>query len=101
MLSGTLYIAGNEPFSYLALHTSHDDYFRIECSDSLKKELWQLQGKYDKFHGDPKIWKQWGKEKPKDWQSLQIPQKKKMQAAWVSHAGVGSHVTLGVMKKAW
>ncbi len=66
----------------------------IEC-------MWQLQGKYDKFHGDPKIWKQWGKEKPKDWQSLQIPQKKKMQAAWVSHAGVGSHVTLGVMKKAW
>ena len=25
--------------------------------------LWQLQQKYDKFHGDPKIWKKWGKEK--------------------------------------
>ena len=22
--------------------------------------LWQLQQKYDKFHGDPKIWKKWG-----------------------------------------
>ncbi len=63
----------------------------VEC-------LWQLQQKYDQFHGDPKIWKQWGKRKPKDWQSLQIPQKSK-QALWVSHAGVGSHVTVGILKK--
>ena len=49
----------------------------------------QLQQKYDKFHGDPKTWKKWGKEKPKDWQSLQIPKDGK-QALWVSHAGVGS-----------
>jgi acetyl-CoA C-acetyltransferase len=63
----------------------------VEC-------LWQLQQKYDQFHGDPKIWKKWGKRKPKDWQSLQIPQKSK-QALWVSHAGVGSHVTVGVLKK--
>jgi acetyl-CoA C-acetyltransferase len=63
----------------------------VEC-------LWQLQQKYDQFHGDPKIWKKWGKRKPKDWQSLQIPKKSK-QALWVSHAGVGSHVTVGVLKK--
>jgi acetyl-CoA C-acetyltransferase len=63
----------------------------VEC-------LWQLQQKYDQFHGDPKLWKKWGKRKPKDWQSLQIPQKSK-QALWVSHAGVGSHVTVGILKK--
>ena len=65
----------------------------VEC-------LWQLQQKYDQFHGDPKIWKKWGKKKPKDWQSLQIPQKSK-QALWVSHAGVGSHVTVGILKRAY
>ncbi|MFH0788697.1 MAG: thiolase domain-containing protein [Pseudomonadota bacterium] len=62
--------------------------------------LWQLQQKYDKFHGDPKIWKKWGKTKPRDWQSLQIPKNSK-QALWVSHAGVGSHVTVGILKKSW
>ena len=65
----------------------------VEC-------LWQLQQKYDQFHGDPKIWKKWGKKKPKDWQSLQIPKKSK-QALWVSHAGVGSHVTVGILRKSW
>jgi acetyl-CoA acetyltransferase len=62
--------------------------------------LWQLQQKYDKFHGDPALWKKWGKEKPNDWQSLQIPATGK-QALWVSHAGVGSHVTVGILRKAW
>jgi acetyl-CoA C-acetyltransferase len=62
--------------------------------------LWQLQQKYDKFHGDPKIWKKWGKKKPRDWQSLQIP-KKSEQALWISHAGVGSHVTAGILRKSW
>ena len=62
--------------------------------------LWQLQQKYDKFHGDPKIWKKWGKEKPGDWQSLQIPETSR-QALWVSHAGVGSHVTVGILRKGW
>ena len=62
--------------------------------------LWQLQQKYDKFHGDPKIWKKWEKEKPADWQSLQIPETGR-QALWVSHAGVGSHVTVGILRKSW
>ena len=43
-LSGTLYVAGNEPFTYLALDTKDRTVYKIECSDSLKKELWQLQG---------------------------------------------------------
>jgi acetyl-CoA C-acetyltransferase len=58
--------------------------------------LWQLQGKYDKFHGEPKMWKRFGKEKPKDWKSLQIP--KRRRALWISHAGVGSHVTCGILE---
>jgi acetyl-CoA C-acetyltransferase len=62
--------------------------------------LWQLQQKYDQFHGDTKIWKKWGKKKPRDWKSLQVPKKSK-QALWVSHAGVGSHVTVGILRKSW
>jgi len=50
VLSGILYVAGNEPFSYLALDTTDRTVFKIECSDSLKKELWQLQGKTVKFN---------------------------------------------------
>jgi acetyl-CoA C-acetyltransferase len=65
----------------------------VEC-------FWQLQQKYDQFHGDSKIWKKWGKTKPRDWKSLQIPKKSK-QALWVSHAGVGSHVTVGILRKSW
>ena len=65
----------------------------VEC-------FWQLQQKYDQFHGDPKIWKKWGKTKPRDWKSLQVPKKSK-QALWVSHAGVGSHVTVGILRKSW
>lgn len=60
-LSGTLYVAGNEPFTYLALDTKDRIVYKIECTDSLKKELWQLQGetvnlyydeikKYDKLN---------------------------------------------------
>ena len=64
----------------------------VEC-------LWQIQNKYDKFHGDPKIWQKWDKEKPADWQSLQVPNAK--TTAWISHAGVGSHVTMGILKKAF
>jgi len=61
--------------------------------------LWQIQGKYDYFHGHEKWWKRAGKEKPADWKSLQVENAK--QALWVSHAGVGSHVTTGILRKAW
>lgn len=61
--------------------------------------LWQLQGKYDKFHGDPKIWERYGKKKPDDWQSLQLKDPRRGLA--ISHAGVGSHVTCAVLEKAW
>jgi len=60
--------------------------------------FWQLQGKYDQFHGDPKLWERYGKTKPKDWQSLQIKNPKRGLA--ISHAGVGSHVVCSVLEKA-
>jgi acetyl-CoA C-acetyltransferase len=59
--------------------------------------FWQLQGKYDKFHGDPKLWERYGKKKPDDWKSLQIKDAKKGLA--ISHAGVGSHVVCSVLDK--
>ena len=40
---GNLYVAGNEPFTYLALSTDDGNY-RIECSTNLGKELWGMQG---------------------------------------------------------
>lgn len=45
ILTGTLYVSGNEPFTHLALKSVDAINYKIECSDSLKKELWQLQGK--------------------------------------------------------
>jgi acetyl-CoA C-acetyltransferase len=61
--------------------------------------FWQLQHKYDKFHGDPKMWERYGKKKPDDWKSLQVDNPKRGLA--ISHAGVGSHVTCAVLEKAW
>jgi acetyl-CoA C-acetyltransferase len=61
--------------------------------------FWQLQNKYDQFHGDPKLWQRYGKTKPADWQSLQVKNPRRGLA--ISHAGVGSHVTCAVLEKAW
>jgi acetyl-CoA C-acetyltransferase len=60
--------------------------------------FWQLQGNYDKFHGDPMLWERYGKEKPDDWQSLQVDGAKRGLA--ISHAGVGSHVVCSILEKA-
>ena len=61
--------------------------------------FWQLQKKYDQFHGDQKLWDRYGKKKPDDWRSLQVADPKRGVA--ISHAGVGSHVTCAVLEKAW
>jgi acetyl-CoA C-acetyltransferase len=60
--------------------------------------FWQLQNKYDKFHGDPELWERYGKTKPDDWQSLQVKDPKRGLA--ISHAGVGSHVVCSILEKA-
>jgi acetyl-CoA C-acetyltransferase len=61
--------------------------------------LWQLQGKYDRFHGDEAIWRRLGKSRPDDWQSLQVKDPRRGLA--ISHAGVGSHVVCTILEKAW
>jgi acetyl-CoA C-acetyltransferase len=61
--------------------------------------FWQLQGKYDAFHGDPSLWTRYGKQKPADWSSLQVANPRRGLA--ISHAGVGSHVACAVLEKAW
>ena len=60
---------------------------------------WQLQEKYDQFHGEPKLWERFEKKRPGDWESLQVENPRRGLA--ISHAGVGSHVTCAVLEKAW
>jgi len=43
-LNGTIFVSGNEPFTYLALKGENDTYYKLECDDTLKKELWSMQG---------------------------------------------------------
>jgi acetyl-CoA C-acetyltransferase len=61
--------------------------------------FWQLQGKYDKFHGRPELWERFGKKKPDDWQSLQVKNPRRGMA--ISHAGVGSHVVGSILERAF
>lgn len=58
--------------------------------------LWQLQGKWDKFHAPAERWTRYGKEKPKDFRSLQVKSAKRGCA--ISHAGTGSHVTCAILE---
>ena len=60
--------------------------------------MWQLQGKYDNFHGNAEMWERYGKKKPADWRSLQVPNARRGCA--ISHAGTGSHVTCAIVEKA-
>lgn len=59
--------------------------------------MWQLNGQWPKFHADPKIWARYGKQKPKDFENLQVPNAKRGVA--ISHAGTGSHVTVITMRR--
>lgn len=54
--------------------------------------IWNRHGE---VHGDPERWKEFGKEKPKDWTDLQVKGAKRGLA--ISHAGVGSHVTCTIV----
>ncbi len=63
----------------------------------LVEVMWQLQNKWDKFHADPERWTRYGKTKPSDFRSLQVPNAKRGCA--ISHAGTGSHVTVTIMEK--
>ncbi len=59
--------------------------------------LWQLQGKWAKFHQDEKIWQRFGKTKPANFRNLQVPDAKRGMA--ISHAGTGSHVTCVILSR--
>ncbi len=59
--------------------------------------MWQLQGKWAKFHADPEMWKRWGKTMPKDIENLQVANPKR--GAAISHAGTGSHVSVAILDK--
>ena len=55
-----------------------------------------LWGRWGEMHGDEKKWARFGRDKPADWQDLQVRGAKRGMA--VSHAGVGSHVTCTVLQ---
>jgi len=57
------------------------------------QHLWNRWGE---MHGDPAKWERFGREKPKDWQNLQVKGAKRGLA--ISHAGVGSHVTCTILQ---
>ena len=60
----------------------------IEC-------MYHLHGRHAEIHGDEGRWKRFGKQKPADWQDLQVEGANRALA--ISHAGVGSHVTATVV----
>lgn len=43
-LKGEIVVVENEPFTRLALKINNNSVYFLECSESLKKELWQKQG---------------------------------------------------------
>ena len=59
--------------------------------------MWQLQGKWGKYHADPEMWTRFGKKKPADFRDLQLENPKRGCA--ISHAGTGSHVTCAILEK--
>ncbi|MEK7566843.1 MAG: thiolase domain-containing protein [Patescibacteria group bacterium] len=59
--------------------------------------LWQLQGKWAKFHERERMWTRFGKEKPRNFKNLQVPNAKTGMA--ISHAGTGSHVTCAILSR--
>jgi acetyl-CoA C-acetyltransferase len=59
--------------------------------------MYQLHDRHAEIHGDPARWQRYGKQKPKDWEDLQVKGAKRGLA--ISHAGVGSHVTCTILMK--
>jgi len=56
---------------------------------------YHLWNRWDEIHENPAKWKEFGREKPSDWTSLQVKGAKRGLA--ISHAGVGSHVTATIL----
>jgi acetyl-CoA C-acetyltransferase len=56
---------------------------------------YHIWNRWDEIHEPNEKWKAFGREKPKDWTSLQVIGAKRALA--ISHAGVGSHVTCTIL----
>ncbi len=59
--------------------------------------MYHIHNRWAEIHGDEARWARYGKEKPGDWQDLQVKGAKRALA--ISHAGVGSHVTATILSK--
>ncbi len=59
--------------------------------------FWQLQNRWSHFHERDVMWQMFGKEKPADFENLQITGARRGLA--ISHAGVGSHVTCSILMR--
>ncbi len=55
-----------------------------------------LWNRWSEMHGDESKWARFDREKPTDWQNLQVQGAKRGLA--ISHAGVGSHVTCTIVQ---
>ena len=75
----------------------HGKVLTVDGRFQIVEAMWQLQGKWDKFHAGPERWTRYGKKRPADFRSLQVPNARR--ACTVSHAGTGSHVTVAVLEK--
>jgi acetyl-CoA C-acetyltransferase len=58
----------------------------------IASHLWNRWGE---IHGDTSLWKEFGREKPADWENLQV--RGAARGIAISHAGVGSHVTATIL----
>ncbi|GAI66449.1 unnamed protein product [marine sediment metagenome] len=56
---------------------------------------YHIWNRWDEIHEPQEKWDAFGREKPKDWTSLQVKGAKRGLA--ISHAGVGSHVTCAIL----
>lgn len=54
-----------------------------------------IWNRWEELHGDEALWKKFNRQKPADWTNLQVKKAKRGMA--VSHAGVGSHVTVTIL----
>ena len=43
-ISGTVFVSGNEPFTYLALKGEDGTFYKLNCDEPIEKELWSKQG---------------------------------------------------------
>ena len=68
----------------------------IGVSIVIREVALHIWKRHAEIHGNPKLWKSFGKTKPKDWKDLQVKGAKRGLA--ISHAGVGSHVTATILE---